>query len=47
MSANFLFILGRSLDLSYSETLLMGCLGGLVQTMWHAKPRPSPHSMAL
>jgi diguanylate cyclase (GGDEF)-like protein/putative nucleotidyltransferase with HDIG domain len=42
MSANFLFILVGILDLSYSETLLMGCLGGLVQTLWHAKPRPRP-----
>src|SRR5207302_10394644 len=42
MSANFLFILVAILDLSYSETLLMGCLGGLVQTLWHAKPRPRP-----
>jgi len=42
MSANFLFILVGILDLSYSETLLMGCLGGLVQTLWHANPRPRP-----
>ncbi len=42
MSANFLFILVGILDLTYSETLLMGCLGGLVQTLWHAKPRPRP-----
>src|SRR6266852_2084186 len=42
MSANFLFILFGILDLSYSETLLMGCLGGLVQTLWHANPRPRP-----
>ena len=42
MSANFLFILVGILDLSYSETLAMGCLGGLVQTLWRAKPRPRP-----
>jgi diguanylate cyclase (GGDEF)-like protein/putative nucleotidyltransferase with HDIG domain len=42
MSANFLFILVGILDLSYSETVLMGCLGGLVQTLWHAKARPQP-----
>jgi diguanylate cyclase (GGDEF)-like protein/putative nucleotidyltransferase with HDIG domain len=42
MSANFLFILVGLLDLSYSETLLMGCLGGLVQTLWQANPRPRP-----
>ncbi len=42
MSANFLFILVGIIDLSYSETLLMGCLGGLVQSLWQAKPRPRP-----
>src|SRR5215467_8338019 len=42
MSANFLFILVGILDLSYAETLLMGCLGGLVQSLWQAKPRPRP-----
>lgn len=42
MSANFLFILVGVIDLSYSETLFMGCLGGLVQTLWHAQPRPRP-----
>ncbi len=41
MSANFLFILVGILDLSYPETILMGCLGGLVQSLWQAKPRPS------
>jgi diguanylate cyclase (GGDEF)-like protein/putative nucleotidyltransferase with HDIG domain len=40
MSANFLFILVGILDLSYPETLLVGCLGGLVQSLWQAKPRP-------
>jgi diguanylate cyclase (GGDEF)-like protein/putative nucleotidyltransferase with HDIG domain len=40
MSANFLFILVGILDLSYPETLLMGCLGGLVQSLWQSKPRP-------
>ncbi len=42
MSANFLFILVGILDLSYPETLLMGCLGGLVQSLWQSKPRPRP-----
>ncbi|HVN08960.1 MAG TPA: HD domain-containing phosphohydrolase [Patescibacteria group bacterium] len=42
MSANFLFILVGILDLSYPETLLMGCLGGLAQMLWHAKPLPRP-----
>src|SRR5207302_7709484 len=40
MSANFLFILVGILNLSYPETILMGCLGGLVQSLWQAKPRP-------
>jgi len=40
MSANFLFILVGVLDLSYPETLMTGCLGGLVQSVWQAKPRP-------
>ncbi len=40
MSANFLFILVGILDLSYAETLLMGCFGGLVQSIWQSKPRP-------
>lgn len=42
MSANFLFILVGILDLSSSETVLMGCLGGLVQTLWQSNPRPRP-----
>src|SRR5215510_768093 len=40
MSANFLFILVGILDLPYPETLLMGCIGGLVQSLWQARPRP-------
>jgi diguanylate cyclase (GGDEF)-like protein/putative nucleotidyltransferase with HDIG domain len=40
MSPNFLFILVGILDLSYPETLLMGCFGGLVQSIWQSKPRP-------
>ena len=40
MSANFLFILVGILDLTYPETLLMGCLGGLAQSLWQSKPRP-------
>jgi diguanylate cyclase (GGDEF)-like protein/putative nucleotidyltransferase with HDIG domain len=40
MSANFLFILVGIMDLSTSETVLMGSLGGLIQSLWHSKPRP-------
>jgi len=41
MSANFLFVLVGIMDLSPSETILMGSLGGLIQSLWRAKPRPS------
>jgi len=40
MSANFLFILVGIMDLSTPETVLMGSLGGLIQSMWQSKPRP-------
>ena len=40
MSANFLFILVGIMDLSSPETILMGSLGGLVQSLWHSRPRP-------
>ena len=40
MSANFLFILVGILDLSFPETLVMGCFGGLAQTIWQSRPRP-------
>jgi len=42
MSANFLFILVGIMDLSMAETIVMGSLGGLVQSIWHSKPRPKP-----
>jgi len=42
MSANFLFILVGIMDLSPAETILMGSLGGLIQSVWHSKPRPKP-----
>src|SRR6266849_6374930 len=40
MSVNFLFILVGILDLSLPETLVMGCLGGLTQSIWKSKPHP-------
>ena len=40
MSANFLFVLVGILDLSYAETLVMGCFGGLAQSLWQSKPLP-------
>jgi diguanylate cyclase (GGDEF)-like protein/putative nucleotidyltransferase with HDIG domain len=45
MSANFVFILVSILDFSFSETLMIGCLGGLAQSLWQAKPRPRPIQM--
>jgi diguanylate cyclase (GGDEF)-like protein/putative nucleotidyltransferase with HDIG domain len=42
MSANFLFILVGIMDLSRPETVLMGSLGGLIQSLWQSKPRPKP-----
>jgi len=40
LPVNFLFVLIGILELSYSETIVVGCLGGLAQVLWHAKPRP-------
>ncbi len=42
MSANFLFILVGIMDLSTAETIIMGSLGGLIQSLWQSKPRPRP-----
>src|SRR5215469_1852496 len=42
MSANFLFILVGIMDLSPAETILMGSLGGLIQSLWQSRPRPKP-----
>ncbi|MDQ6665752.1 MAG: diguanylate cyclase [Acidobacteriota bacterium] len=41
MSVNFLFVLIGLLELSLSETLLMGCAATLVQCFYHAKFRPT------
>jgi diguanylate cyclase (GGDEF)-like protein/putative nucleotidyltransferase with HDIG domain len=45
MSANFIFILVGILDFSFSETLLIGCMGGLTQSIWQSKTRPNPIQM--
>src|SRR5271165_3247313 len=45
MSANFVFILVGILDFSFPETLMIGCLGGLAQSIWQANPRPRPIQM--
>ncbi|MDQ6707645.1 MAG: diguanylate cyclase [Acidobacteriota bacterium] len=41
MSLNFLFVLIGLLELSFSETLTMGCAATLVQCFYHAKFRPT------
>ncbi|HJT89335.1 MAG TPA: HD domain-containing phosphohydrolase [Bryobacteraceae bacterium] len=42
MSVNFLFILIGILDMSAGQTLLMGCLGALVQCVWKPKRTIGP-----
>ena len=42
MSVNFLFILLGVLELSLSETLLIGCTATLVQSVWQARNRLDP-----
>jgi len=46
MSANFLFVLIGVAELSLPETLVMGCLGIAVQSIWHARQRPRPVQVA-
>jgi len=42
MSVNFLFILLGVMELSLSETLVIGCTATLVQSVWHARNRLDP-----
>jgi diguanylate cyclase (GGDEF)-like protein/putative nucleotidyltransferase with HDIG domain len=42
MSVNFLFILLGVMELSLSETLVIGCSATLVQSLWNARNRPDP-----
>ena len=42
MSVNFLFILMGVMELSLSETLLIGCLASLMQSVWQARNRLDP-----
>src|ERR1700675_4650524 len=42
MSVNFLFILLGVMELSFSETLLIGCTASLVQSVWQARKRLDP-----
>jgi diguanylate cyclase (GGDEF)-like protein/putative nucleotidyltransferase with HDIG domain len=41
MSVNFLFILLGVVELTFSETLLMGCASIVVQSLWRTRKRPS------
>jgi len=42
MSVHFLFVLLGILELSLSETLVIGCTAALVQSVWRTKQRPEP-----
>lgn len=42
MSVNFLFILLGVLELSLPETLVIGCMASLVQSVWQARKRLDP-----
>ena len=42
MSVNFLFILLGVMELSLPETLVIGCMATLVQSVWHARNRVDP-----
>src|SRR5260370_27743628 len=42
MSASFLFVLIGVAALSMPETLVIGCLGIVIQSLWHASMRPQP-----
>src|SRR4051794_35891928 len=45
MSVNFVFILLGVLELSFSETLVIGTAAGLTQCFWLAKKRPSVNQL--
>jgi len=46
LSVHFLFVLLAILELSLSETLLIGCSAVFVQCTWRAKKRPEPVQVA-
>jgi len=46
LSVHFLFVLLSTLELSLSETLLIGCSAVFVQCTWRAKKRPEPVQVA-
>src|SRR5579884_2221248 len=41
ISVNFLFVLVGIVELSVSETLVIGCMATLIQCVWRTKSRPS------
>lgn len=42
ISTNFLFILIGTVELTFAETITMGCAAVVVQCMWRARTRPIP-----
>jgi putative nucleotidyltransferase with HDIG domain len=46
MSVNFLFILLGVLEMSMSETLVIGCTASLAQCIWWARSKPDPAKLA-
>jgi putative nucleotidyltransferase with HDIG domain len=46
MSMNFVFVLIGISEFSLGETLVAGCLGALVQSLFYAKIRPKPVQLA-
>jgi diguanylate cyclase (GGDEF)-like protein/putative nucleotidyltransferase with HDIG domain len=42
MSVNFLFVFLGVLELSLAETLVIGCIATLVQSLWKCKNQPDP-----
>src|SRR5262252_7868958 len=45
MSVNFLFILIGIVELDFPSTLIIGCMGSLIQCLWKSKTRPKPHQV--
>ncbi|HLM98390.1 MAG TPA: diguanylate cyclase [Bryobacteraceae bacterium] len=42
MSVNFLFILIGIVELDFPSTLIIGCMGSLIQCLWKSKTKPKP-----
>jgi diguanylate cyclase (GGDEF)-like protein/putative nucleotidyltransferase with HDIG domain len=42
MSLNFLFVLVGMIELTIPETLIVGCVATLIQSLWRTKSRPRP-----